>query len=54
MKLLRKLLWEWGGFEARARRQKLREKLHWVIYQDQVNGWLATCAGLRNAPEVRV
>lgn len=54
MKLLRKLLWKWGGFETHARKQKLREKLHWIIYQDQVNGWLATYAGLRNAPEVRV
>ena len=54
MNTLRKVLWRLSGFSTRSKQQKLREKLHWIIYQDQVNGWLKSIAGLRNAPEVRV
>ena len=51
---MKRLLRHWLGLQAHNKRQQLKEKLHWIIFQDQVNGWLATCAGLRNAPEVRV
>lgn len=54
MKKLVMLLSRVCGFDARIRRRELREKLLWIVYQDQVNGWLKSYAGLPNAPEVRV
>lgn len=42
------------GFDARSKRQELKLKLQWIVYQDQLNGWLKSYAGMPNAPEVRV
>ena len=49
---MKKLLWKLGGGYAREKQQKLRNKLLWTIYTDNVNGWLKAYFNSR-APEVR-
>ena len=51
---MKRLLRHWLGLQARVKRQQLKEKLHWIIFQDQVNGWIKTYSGFQCAPEVRV
>ena len=51
---MKRLLWKLCGFDARARQQRLRHKLQWVICMDELNGWLETYTKFQHAPEVRV